>query len=109
MEGGKLRHVVDLQRPATTRGVGGKRTGDNHESVARVRAAIKPVGGGEAEAQDTQQAVVTHEVRIRHYEGLAATWRLGFGTRTLEVVNVINVDERSREMELSCREIPTNA
>ncbi len=107
MEGGKLRHAVDLKRPSDDRGVGGKRTGDSFATIARVRASINPVAGGEAEAHDRQEASVTHEVRIRHYAGLGATWRLGFGTRTLEVVRVLNVDERSREMVLACREIPS--
>ena len=105
MEAGKLRHAVELKEPTGNRGPGGESTGEGFEVVARVRASITPVAGGESQANDHQQAVVTHEVRIRHYEGLLPTWRLGFGTRTLEIVNVLNVDERSREMVLSCREI----
>lgn len=105
MEGGKLRHAVDLKEPSDDRGPGGESTGEGFQVVAHVRASISPVAGGETEAHDHQEAVVTHEVRIRHYEGLKPTWHVGFGTRTLQIVRVINVDERSREMLLACREI----
>jgi head-tail adaptor len=42
---------------------------------------------------------------MRYYAGLRPDWRLTFGSRTFEIVSVINPSERRKELELMLKEL----
>jgi len=56
---------------------------------------------------DQMQAETTIRVRIRYNSSVEPEDRIWFGTRILEIVSIINFDERNRHMELLCKEIDT--
>jgi len=76
---------------------------------AKIWASIRPLSGRELWQAQQVQADVTHAVRIRYRNGVDATKALGFDGRQLNIVAVLNVEERNRTLELLCLEQPLNA
>jgi len=106
MRSGRLRHRVTVQRNTPTRGDAGGRV-DNWADLATVWASIWPLAGKEAVQGRAENAEVTHRVQLRWQSSLADLSprdRLIFAGRVLEIVGVVNVGERNRELELLCRE-----
>lgn len=71
---------------------------------SRLWGGINPLAGSESITAEQRVADVTHEVTVRYTESLAPDRRLVLGSRIFEIVSVLNVDERNREMTLSCKE-----
>lgn len=98
MRAGLLRQVVQILKPTVTGGI------QNWTLLDTVRAEISPVTGAEvARALDPTTTVLSNVV-IRYHANIRPKDRLQFGTRILEVISVINIDERNRELNLVCKE-----
>ena len=104
MRAGALRHSITIQQTDETRSATGSVT-NTWSTFAKVRAEVRPTTGIEQVAGDQVVADVTHQVRIRWYDGVTPKMRVLFGRRVLEIIHVINLFERDREMNLLCREI----
>ena len=50
------------------------------------------------------QAIRLARVTIRYREGIKSKMRVAIGSRILEIVSVIDVDERHRQLDLLCEE-----
>lgn len=72
--------------------------------VAEVWASVKPLSGREAMLAQQLQPDVTHAVRLRYRAGVGPECRLVLKGRKLNVVSVLNVEERDRSLELLCIE-----
>lgn len=103
MRAGKLRHILEVQRPAENRGEAGSAKPE-YTTFATVHAAIEPLRGEEAVEARKVDARVTHRVRLRYLPGFTAKHRLVAGGRVFCPVSVLDVDERHREMEVLARE-----
>lgn len=100
IRGGVLRKVVTIQQPYMVGSVQKWQT-----FMSGVRASISPIPGTEVARQEEPTNVVMSNVAIRYRPGLKAKMRILFGTRTLEINSVINVEELNRELNLVCREV----
>lgn len=106
MRAGKLRHYVDLQSPTQTVGaMGGLTVSYAHDSYSW--ASIQPQAGSEAVKAGQAQAKDSVLITIRYHATVKPTWKIVNGSKTYEVNAIINIDERNREMQLSCTEVPT--
>lgn len=106
MNAGKLRHYIDLQSPTVSVGtMGGTSIAFAHNSYAWAR--VEPQAGGEATTAGMTEARNTVLVTMRYHATVRPTWRIVLGSKTYEVNSIVNVDERNREMRLSCTEVPT--
>lgn len=104
MRAGQLRHFVALQRATQTQDAAGQpRT--SWDTYANVYAAIEPAGGREFQIAGQTQAELAVPIRIRYTAGVRAEDRIRWNERTFEVVSVSNMDERNRQIDLSCREV----
>lgn len=101
---GKLRHIVTLQKPIAAPDQWGKAE-YNWQSVAAVHAQIQSSAGSETVVLGKRQAVITHIVTIRHFEGVTPHWRLCWQGRTLEVVEVKQDQTFKISMTLKCSEV----
>ena len=77
--------------------------------VAKRWASIMQLVGREAFYVQQVQPLATHSVRIRHVEGLTSKHRLRFKEkgrteRTLSILTIDNVDQRSIEQVVTCQE-----
>lgn len=105
MQAGKLRHRIQIER-RTVQADGLRDAEDEWETIAEVRAAVKPLSGSELVEAMQVTGVGTLEVRFRWSPSLSLTTddRLRFGERTLNITHIANVDERNRELVVMCGE-----
>ena len=104
MRAGRLRQRVQIKTPVEARNAYGERI-TTWSTLATVWAAVEPIRGREFFEAETVQAEITHRVILRYYPGIVPRYRVVFEGRVLEIQAVINVDERSRELQLMCREL----
>ena len=108
MRSGRLRHRVTIQQPVVAVNGYGERI-TTWSTVATVWGAVEPLRGREFFDAEQVQAEVSHRVVLRYRSGLATTMRLLHLTRVLHIQAIIDVDERHRELQLMCREMPDAA
>ena len=104
MRAGKLRHKVTIKSREASQDEYGEVT-YTWSTAARAWANIEPLAGRELLHAQQVNAELTHRVTMRYMSGVDPTDRIAFGSRTLEVVSVINPDERNKELVLLCKEI----
>ncbi len=68
------------------------------------RAAIWPVKATEQIKNMREELEVTHRIRIRYYPGISPSMTVKYGTRTFEIVSIINVDEANKLLDLVSKE-----
>lgn len=104
MQIGRLRHRIALERfTETGRDVHGGVTG-TWARFARRWAEIEPLSGTEGVFSDKLSGVATHKITLRGDVVVSRMDRILFGTRYFHVVDFQYVDERTKELLLSCRE-----
>ena len=69
-----------------------------------VWASVEPLIGREYMAAKQLTADVSHKIRIRYIKGLSPEMRIVWGTRYFEIVSIINVQERNRELVIMATE-----
>ncbi len=105
MQAGRMRHRIKIQSPVEARnGVGEIIT--TWATLATVWASVEPLRGREFFDAEQMQAEVSTRVRMRYYPGITAQMRVLWGSRVLEIVTPIDVNERHKELQLMCREMP---
>lgn len=100
---GELVHKIDVQENRGDVDAVGQRE-DVWGSVIELPAKIAPASGAEVVAAGHVSADVTHLVTTRWIDGIVPQMRVVHAGRVFEIVSVINVDERSRDMLLHCVE-----
>jgi len=104
MRAGTLRHRIQVQAQQETRDAHGGVTRQWVTQATRW-GAVKPLSGREFFSAQAVQSDVTHEIRMRHYDGLTTTNRLLHDSRTFEIKSVLNTDERNIETVAMCTEV----
>lgn len=101
---GKLRHRLDLQSVAVTLNSFGESV-YTYESYDTVWGALSPLSGLELEAGRQIHAEVQHKAVIRYNADVKPTDRIATKGRSLEVVAVLNDDERDVMQTLLLTEV----
>ena len=103
MRAGDLKHRIKIQQKSVTRGdMGGEVV--TWADVVTVWAAIEPISGREYFSSQQTQAEVSTRIRIRHYAGITTSMRIAWGARYFDILSVIELQERGREIHLMCKE-----
>jgi len=100
---GKLRNRVTIEQVAETQDSDGSVI-ETWSNYAGAQAAIEPISGREYFAAQTTQADVTHRISLRYVSGVTPKMRVKYGSRVFDILSVININERNRELQLMCRE-----
>ncbi len=104
MKAGSLRHRCWIQEPThTSDGFGG--IGTSWGTVTICWGALEPLKGREWIESGLENSEITAKFRMRYFAGIDPTMQLYFGSRTFEIVSVIDPDERHRELELMLKEL----
>lgn len=104
MNPGELKHRISIiTKTQTADGIGGFTTTDS--TFAVVSAAIWPVNAKETIASQQLQERITHRVRIRYLAGVTSTMKITFGSRTFNILSIINPNEAGEMLDLLCMEI----
>jgi SPP1 family predicted phage head-tail adaptor len=100
---GKLRHSITIEQVAGTQDSDGSLI-ETWSSFANVQASMEPISGREYFAAQTTQADVTHRICMRYLAGVIPKMRVKYGSRIFDILSVININERNRELQLMCKE-----
>lgn len=106
MNAGKLRHKCRLMTPTHANSAGTVTTTWGTATVCW--GSLEPIRGREwTESHLSENAEVTSRFRMRYPNNvtIVPTMRLDFGSRTFQIVSVINLGERNREIELMLKEL----
>lgn len=104
MRAGRLRHRVVIQQPTAGAANDYGETADTWSTFATVWSEIVPQSAREYQQAQTLRGDMTHLIKIRWYNGVTIQMRVVYKSRNLNIVSVINVGERDREMQLICVE-----
>ena len=107
MRAGRLRHLVSIRTPVSVPNAVGERIRNYDTVLASVHAEVRDLVGRELLLAQQTSADLTTSVRLRKGSGVTVQCHIIFGTRTLEVVSISNVDNRNVEQVLMCREVVT--
>ena len=106
MRAGQLRHMVTVQEKTRVSDGMGAAT-ETWSTFADVWAGIWPITAGEQIDNQQIEHQLTHRVQIRYLADLKSSMRVLFGSRILEIVSIINPDERNQRLDLLCTEVCT--
>lgn len=101
---GKLRHRIILLRQVNEVNDYGAST-QTWKRVATVWADVRPLSGREYFSAQQVQSEVTTQIWLRYLDGIMPTMRVKFGKRTLDIVSVLNTQERNVSLQLMCKEV----
>ena len=102
IDAGKLRERVTVQiASGTTNSLG--ETVLSWAATSAVWASVEGVSAREALAAGQQEVTVTHKVQLRYLPGLTQNMRFAWRNRTLEIVSLLEHDNRRRH-EAICQE-----
>jgi SPP1 family predicted phage head-tail adaptor len=73
-------------------------------TVAPAWADVRPVRSTDRTQDGHFQAVRLARVTIRYRSGVKSKMRVVIGSRVLEIVSVVDLDERHRQLDLLCEE-----
>lgn len=102
MDAGRLRERVTVQQASESRNALGE-TVQTWGTYATVWASVEGVSSRESLYAGQQQIAISHRVRLRYLNGLTQSMRLVWRGRTLEIVSLLEHNNRS-EHELLCQE-----
>lgn len=104
VEAGKLKHQVGIQVVTETPDEFGGASAKEWNTVATRRASVSPLRGQERSAAKQVTPELSHRVVMRYYSGLTTKNRLVFGSRILEIQEIITPDEIKHMMIIMCIE-----
>lgn len=98
---GKRRNRVTIKRrEGNALGTRGQLSQSYNTVEKNVVVSIVTLSGDERVLANQIFPSATHTVNMRWREGLTVDDRLIFGTRTLNILSIDNVDERNREYQI---------
>jgi SPP1 family predicted phage head-tail adaptor len=103
---GRLRHRVAVQRATDGTDAYGDAT-PTWTTLATVWASVEPLTGREYFSAAHLQAEVTTRIVLRPIDGVTLTPkdRVLYGARSFDILQVSDVGERGRELQIMAREI----
>lgn len=105
MRAGDLRHRLTIQQKSVTQNTYGEEIA-TWSTLTIVWGSVEDLSGREFyESRQVPAAEVTTRVRIRYRSDVEPTMRVIHGSRTLEIVAVLEPEGRKRETVLMCREV----
>lgn len=100
---GELRRRISLEEPTRS----ADQYGDTPISwswVADLWAKVEPLSGRELQIAAQVQPDVTHKVTIRFRRGLTCDMRFNVRGKVLNILSILNIEERDERMECLCQE-----
>lgn len=99
-----MRNRIRFEESAETQNAVGATT--TWSTFATVWAAISPLSGAEYYTAMQSLSETTHRVTTRYIAGVNTHMRIVSGDREFNIVAIINVDNRNRELDIMCKEVP---
>jgi SPP1 family predicted phage head-tail adaptor len=103
MRAGEKRTRITLKKPVRTRNASLEWV-TSYSDVATVWARVEWQSGRRFEEAKKLNAEVQGVIGIDYRTDVKADWRIGYGSRTVEILSLANVREMRRELVLWCKE-----
>ena len=103
MNAGFLRHRCWIKEPTNTNTNGTVTT--SWGTVTVCWGALEPLKGKEWIESGMENSQGTGKFRMRYVSGISPTMQLYFGSRTFQILSVVDPAERHRELELMVKEL----
>lgn len=108
MQAGQLRSLITIQQ--TTQTVGNLGEVVDSWATFKVRSAkVVPLNGRERFTENRERSVNQVRFELRRLAGVTPKMRVSWDSRIFDIVSVINVDERNRELHLMTEEAETTS
>lgn len=102
-----LQHRITIQKCVRVIGSDGIAE-ESWQHHATVWASIEPLRGREYLQSMTVNTEVSTRIRIRYQPDITSSMRVMYNARIYNILSVINLKERNRELELMCAEVIQN-
>ncbi len=102
---GRLRHLVEIVSPGTSRDSFGGFNPSGGTSLGTVWASIEAISGRDVLAAQAFTSVGTHLITIRFMPGVLAQQVVKFGSRRFQIQSVLNPNEQTKVLKLLCTEV----
>ncbi|MBI1347241.1 hypothetical protein GC163_13250 [bacterium] len=98
---GKLRHLVTIEQPSTSRDSTGQvNPADEWSTFATRTVAIEPTTSTEPNGEKPE-AQTTYKVTMRYLSGLSHSHRIKWGSRVFQITGIVNPEERNLWQEVT--------
>lgn len=105
MRAGSLRERLTFEKPSSaTDPTWGKSLG--WVTGAEAWASVTPIGAGERNEGNGVLSNAAYEVRVRYMPDVTSAWRVVWRGRVLDMVSVVDVGARRRELLIRAVEHP---
>ncbi|WP_419767245.1 phage head closure protein [Arcobacter sp.] len=104
MRAGSLKHKIEFISMKSGRDDYGSPT-QIPESFEMAWSNIIPISGSEKYMSNQRYSESTHKIKCRYIPGIDTKMSIKYGDRTFDIISVINVGERSKELEIIAKEI----
>lgn len=104
MRPGEYRNRITIQRQTENRGEDGS-VSYGWETFATVWAKVMIKSGKEYWASAKINAELSGIIKCRYLSGVLPSMRIVYGSRTFEILAVIDIEERHRELEIQVKEV----
>jgi len=104
MRAGDLRQRVTIQSKTAVQNSFGEEV-ITWVDLATVWASVEPLRGREFLDGKMLTAEITTRIRIRERDGISPEMRAVFGSKIYDILAVVHIEEREREIDLMCQEI----
>jgi len=106
---GNLRQRVTIQKKVVTLDDYGQESAGWVTVLADEPAQVQPMSASEFVRSNAQSMIVTHKVTMRYRNEFLNTqvmagWRITTGSRIMNIVSVMNIDERNIMIEMLANE-----
>lgn len=105
MQGGKLRHLITIEKYTETQdAVGG--VSKTYETFTRAWASIQPMLGREHFTEQRVSSEQTHRINMRYIPGVESTMRIKYNGRVFELIGYpINYMEQNKYLTFNVKEL----
>lgn len=101
---GRLRHRVTIQQQSSTQDGYGEQV-NTWSNLKTVWASVEPLQGRERFAAQQVQTETTTRIKMRYLAGIESKMRVAYGTKTYDIMSVIDLEERHIVLHLMCMEL----
>lgn len=101
---GRLRHRVTLQQQSSTQDGYGEQV-NSWSDLKTVWASVEPLKGRELYAAQQVKTEITTRIKMRYRAGVVSKMRVVYGSKTYDILSVIDAEERHIELHLMCMEL----
>jgi SPP1 family predicted phage head-tail adaptor len=101
---GRLRHRVTIQQQSSTQDGYGEQVNTWNDLIT-VWASVEPLKGREHFAAQQVKTETTTRIKMRYRAGIVSKMRVAYGSKTYDIMSVIDLEERHIELHLMCMEL----